>query len=255
MNQINHNFFSLDDIMRIFSILSLSLLSFSSSISLSDATAAPNTAGRGEQYEERGVSSPAGAAAGETSKRTNLRGDTHSNSDKLQVVKGEEVQTKSLSNSNPKEKDEGFLGKDEEQQEEEQQEVEGGAIKEAITTTKQERRLARCYNMSGFQDSYGDTCNDYIRNRNSWCPRAHEWTNSRTRYHARQACCTCGGGCVDKENDNAAFYGAKWHDKYGNGCEYYNSNWRCSFADAFASTQGNAKDFCCMCGGGNWRGF
>jgi len=66
---------------------------------------------------------------------------------------------------------------------------------------------------------------------------------------ATKACCTCGGGCLDKVPEGMA----EWHDSDGEGyhCDWYSVGDRCQeHGGQFENGGMTAKDACCACGGG-----
>ena len=93
--------------------------------------------------------------------------------------------------------------------------------------------------------SYGLTCADIETSENKVndCMDGHD---DEIGLYAREACCVCGGGCIDRKNED----GDPFEDDFGFGCPtetLENAEWECTDTEHNGITGKNA---CCSCGGG-----
>lgn len=102
---------------------------------------------------------------------------------------------------------------------------------------------------ANWKDEIGTGCWFYEQgdNCNIW---GNGYPDPDTGYTAKDACCACGGGCLNRP--------VGWVDSEGNGCDWYAQDPSRS-CPRFGSSNRNrgfvANEACCVCGGGELRGL
>jgi len=95
-------------------------------------------------------------------------------------------------------------------------------------------------------DIDGDGCDSTYYNSAQRCSVfGNDFADARYGLTASQVCCSCGGGSVLNEcvNDD-------WVDSFGDGCEWYEVDDRCSlYGNSFENDGQTAQDACCECQG------
>jgi len=101
-------------------------------------------------------------------------------------------------------------------------------------------------NPADWVDSEGDGCDSIYYSTSLGCGVfGSSFADARYGLTASEVCCSCGGGNVSNEcvNDD-------WVDSYGDGCDWYEVDDRCSlYGNSFENDGQTAQDACCACQG------
>merc|ERR1711920_143555 len=95
-----------------------------------------------------------------------------------------------------------------------------------------------CKDLPGWKDNAGDACSWYSAGEHCGL-HGHKYENEG--HTANTACCVCGGGQGQCQDDTT------WTDSHGDGCAWYNSAHRCGLARKYNKNGVDATQKCCRC--------